>query len=220
MSISHARISRAEISDAGLLFLKLVAFAAMVLDHVDWLLLDGALGFHDTLGRVVFPVFAVVLGINLARAPDAALPRVLWRLVIVGVVASVPYVYLQGSVIPLNVLATFAIAAAVALFLRRGQPVFALPVFLVGGAVVDYAWFGVVAVVAAWWMTQRGFGYGRLLVVAVLVVPFNDSWWSLLAVLLGYVALCLDGPAPRLKWLFYVGYPLHLVVLALIRSYL
>lgn len=206
------------VSDAGLLWLKLSAFVLMVADHVDWFLYGGALGVNATLGRAVFPVFATVLGLNLARMSDAALPRVLRRLVLACLVASAPYVYLQGAVLPLNVLATFALATAVVMFLRRGQFELALPAFVLGGVAVDYAWFGVAAVVAVWWLTQAGYGRGRMLAAALLVVPFNDSWWSLLVLVLGWAVPFLDGPAPRLKWLFYVGYPAHLVALVLLAA--
>lgn len=207
-------------TDAGFLAIKLTAFGLMVLDHLDWFVFGGALGINATFGRVVFPAFAFVLGVNLARMSDAAMRRLLVRLLVAGAVASLPYVYLQGAWLPLNVLFSLAAAVGVVALVRLGLPTFALLLWLASGMLVDYLWCGIAAVVAVWWLTQRGYGYG-LLVAALLVVPINLSLWSLAVVPLNWLALVMPhGQVPRLKWLFYVGYPAHLVVLAVIAAVL
>lgn len=207
------------ISNAGLLLIKLAAFAVMILDHVDWFLYGGALGINATIGRAVFPAFALVLGINLARMGVPGMVRLFGRLILGGLVASVPYVYLQSSWLPLNVLWTLAAAVFAVAFLREGSRFGAFVVWLVAGFFVDYLWLGTAAVIAVWWMASRGM-QGKLLVAALLLVPFNLSWWSLAVLPLGWAASMLPaGDAPRWKHLFYVGYPLHLAALAAISIY-
>lgn len=201
------------VSDAGLLLIKVAAFVVMILDHVDSFLYGGALGIHETVGRAVFPAFAAVLGINLARMDVAGMNRLTSRLLVAGAVAAVPWTLLQGVLLPLNVLWSLAAAVVMVTFLRLGSRLGALLVLLPAGLFLDYQWLGLSAVVAAWWMASRGFR-GKFLVAALLVVPFNGSWWSLAVLPLALAAELLPaGPAPRWKWLFYVGYPLHLALL-------
>lgn len=201
------------VSDAGLLLVKVVALVVMILDHLDSFVYGGALGIHATIGRAVFPAFAAVLGINLARMNVDGMNRLTARLLLAGAVAAVPWTVLQGAVLPLNVLWSLAAAVVMVTFLRLGSRLGALVVWIAAGLFLDYQWLGLLAVVAAWWMASRGVR-GAFVVAALLVVPFNGSWWSLAVVPLALVAELLPaGPAPRWKWLFYVGYPLHLLLL-------
>lgn len=205
-------------SNAGLLLIKLCAFGVMILDHVDWFLYGGALGIHQTIGRAVFPAFACVLGINLARMNLDGMIRLFLRLLGAGTLAQLPYAYLQGSWLPLNVLWTLAAAVLVVASVRAGSRLLGAVVLLGAGCIVDYLWFGVGAVVAVWWLASCGATRGKLLVAALIVVPINLSLWSLSVLVLGFAsALVPPGDAPRLKWLFYVGYPLHLGALAVVR---
>lgn len=205
-------------SSGGLLLIKLCAFGVMILDHVDWFLYGGSLGIHQTIGRAVFPAFACVLGINLARMNLDGMIRLFLRLLGAGTLAQLPYAYLQGSWLPLNVLWTLAAAVLVVASVRAGSRLLAAIVLLAAGCVVDYLWFGIGAVVVVWWLASRGAMRGKLLAAALIVVPINLSLWSLSVLVLGVAsALVPPGDAPRLKWLFYVGYPLHLCALAVVR---
>lgn len=206
------------VSDGGLLLVKVAAFVLMILDHVDWFLFDGALGINATIGRAVFPAFAAVLGINLARMNVGGMYRLTSRLLLGGAVAAVPYTFLQGALLPFNVLWSLAAAVVMVAFLRHGSRLGALLVWIPAGLFLDYQWGGLAAVVGAWWLASRGFR-GAFLLAALLVVPFNGSWWSLAVLPIALAAGTLPaGPAPRWKWLFYVGYPAHLVALALIHE--
>lgn len=207
-------------SDAGLLFAKLAAFVVMVADHVDWFLLDGATGFHATWGRMVFPLFVFVLALNLARPGVAERAGALaLRLLAWGVVSCVAYVPLAG-VLPLNVLFTLAAGAAVVWCIHRGWWLVACSIWAAAGAMVDYYWFGVAALPLVWWLVRSGLGGVTVpVVLTVLLWPVNGSAWTLAAALLTATAYAIPGDAPRLKWLFWAGYPLHLAVLAIAKAY-
>lgn len=210
--------SRPALSDAGLLFLKLTAFVVMVLDHADWLLFGSDLGIHATLGRIVFPTFALVLAINLSRVESGRLYGIAARMAAVGLLASPAYVYLQGATVPFNVMFTLALSLLVLALWRSGLCVMAGALAGFGGLFVDYQWFGIAAVLVPMVLIQRGMSlHVAAVVVAVLLLPVNGSLWALLVLPLLYGAQQLQGRAPRLKWLFYVGYPVHLLVLALLR---
>lgn len=202
-------------SEAGTLFAKLAALALMVADHVDWMLFDGAYGVHASLGRQVFPIFAFVLAMNLVRArdPSHVVRTVAPRMALVGVVASLAYVPLAG-IYPLNVMFTLALATAVFGCWRMGWKIAAASMFVVGGAAVDYLWFGVACVLLATWAIPRGFGVLTLPVLfAGLLWPVNINWWALSAIPTLILASMLEGQAGRYKWLFYAVYPIHLCAL-------
>lgn len=201
--------------DAALLALKLAAFAFMVADHVDWLLFDAAYGIHDTIGRAVFPTFALVLAMNLCRARD--LYRLALRMAIVGLVASLPYIALQGHWWPLNIMFTLALAVVVVGLWRDDMKHLAVWSAVLGGFVVDYQWFGLLAILGPYWLMRRGESVLWGLLLAILcMVPINGNAWALLALPLFLGVSLLEGSASRLKWLFYVGYPAHLVLLWLV----
>lgn len=206
--------------DAGWLTLKLFALLAMLFDHVDWLLFASALDFHDTVGRAVFPLFALILGRNLARAnPAHMLTKVVPRMALVGAVAALPYAVLAGPW-PLNVMFTLAGAVVIhsAWSLGYRQPAFWA--FLLFGMVVDYQWFGLGCVLASAWAFRRVMEpVLHLVAMAVILWPYNGSGWALSSIPVYLLCVQVTGNAPRLKWLFYAFYPLHLAVLAAIAFY-
>lgn len=203
------------ISNAGLLFLKVSVLVCMVIGHADWLLFDKALGFHATIGRTVAPAFAVVLALNLHRLRAGRGGVLLWRLAFFGVLSQVPYAYLQGDVLPLNILFALLVSVSVVLLSDRGRWFDALLVALVGGAAVDYAWFGVAALWGAHWLLGRGVSiWGAGAWAAFAFACWNGTLWSFGVLAWLGLASLLKGDAPRWRWLFYVGYPLHLGLLA------
>lgn len=215
--------SRAVISDAALLLLKLFALGWMVGDHLDMWLYGGRLGIHDGIGRIVFPLFAFVLAYNLTRVPQGKLWTLAGRLFVAGAIASPAYIALQGSPLLLNVLFTLGLAVAIGAAWLEGWAVLAGVMFVAGGYLVDYQWFGLLCVLVGWWSLRVGNACGELracalslpALFAALLWPINGSWWALLAVPLVVVAaVTVDGPAPRWRWLFYAAYPAHLYVLA------
>lgn len=206
-----------DLSPAAILALKVGACVAMVLDHIDWLLFDSSLFFHDTLGRAVFPVFAFILARNLARAEPAHMLRsVVPRMVAVGVVAQLAYGALVDWSGPLNVMFSLALAVSVVSWWNAGRYVAALVAFVLFGAVVDYLWFGVAMIAVFTWLQGREgipawfYGVGA----ALFLYPVNGGAWAVLLAPLLLLAGRLDGPAARYKWLFYAFYPLHLYILA------
>ena len=204
----------------GALYLKTVAVLLMVFDHFDTAIMGGALGVHATIGRIVFPIFAVVLAFNLARSDNAdhLLSSVAPRMAAFGLLAMPAYVYLY-DVYPANVMFTLAASVLVVSLVLERRWLLAGLLFAVAGAWVDYGWFGIGGVVGAWYLVQTGRGFLAPALVAVLVYPINGTLWALVAVPLVAAAGCLQGSAPRLKWAFYAAYPLHLLAIACVKVF-
>lgn len=206
--------------------MKWGALVLMTLDHVDAFVYGRTLLWAGALGRLVFPIFAVVLAINLAR--PGALERGVYRRVLVRLVAFAALAEPAHALVashrwgwwPLNVMATFAVFVGCAWLLEHRRHELAAALFLVGGALVEYAWPGVALCLATWWLYRSP---GMLPAVALgvswssleLVNGNSLALWALplLALLAG-----LQLRVPRLRWAFYAYYPLHLVAFVLLTK--
>lgn len=207
------------LSSGGVEALKWVALLAMVADHVNAVFYARELGTWATAtGRVAMPLFAIVLGYNLARlgADRAACLR---RLLLFGALALPAHAYLfaqAGGWWPLNIMATFAVAVGVLVLQERGQGMAALALFLLGGAFAEYWWPGVVLVLAVCVYARRPGTREAVAVVASLLAlcAVNGNAWALLALPLVVAASAAELRVPRLRWVFWWFYPVHLATLA------
>lgn len=221
---SAARDSRSDLS-----LCKWVALLAMSADHVNKYMLSEHEPALFAFGRLAFPLFAAVLGLNLARSglDSRARWRTIRRLAVVGAVAQIPFIGLGPVFVgwwPLNAMASLLCVAIVVTMLERTdwRGYFgAAAVFAVGGALVEFWWPGLLIGIGAW-LTARGPRF-RSLAWAGLGLGFmglgwiNDTHWALLALPVLAVARWLPQ-APRAKWGFYAYYPLHLGLLWALRA--
>lgn len=213
--------------------LKWLAVLLMTGDHVARVLFGGYVPVVSELGRIAFPVFALVMAYNLAQ-PGADVGKSVRRLLVWGIVSQPVHALAFGYWLPVNVLLSFALAAA-GVWCAQGRR---WPLFLlcVGPAplLVDYQWSGVALVLAAWhWFRSRrdlreaGASINGLYFETlqdwrdypfVMVLPlcllcaYNGNGWALLAppvLLLGD----LSWKVPRTRWAFYGYYVGHLALL-------
>lgn len=199
----------------------------MLGDHVNKYLFNGTLPWLFELGRLAMPLFGTVLAYNLARPEmtDKQIKRVIFRLALFAGLAT-PFFIALGGVkygwLPLNIFFTLLIATVVVRLLDSGRPVYvllAVAIFLFGGFVVEFHWYAIAVVAAAWAFFNRpGAGTALLVVLAISSLWFiNANFYALLAIPLVISGSFINGGIPRLKWLFYGVYPLHLGALLLIR---
>lgn len=219
------RLPRLVLRDGAVETLKWLALALMVVDHVNKYLLDWSTPWMFAAGRLAMPLFAIVLGYNLARferTDIAGLRRVLVRLALTAVVASVPFFALgkasAGGWWPLNILVTLASAVAALLLWRSTFPLrrtTAALVFVAGGALGEFFW-PAMAIVLATCSYTRAPSVPALAVLGTstaLLGLVNGNAWALAALPLVALATQLRLRIPRLRWVFYAAYPAHLAVL-------
>ncbi len=231
---AHARWA---LTDASLEWLKWIAVGAMLLDHLNWFLFAGggdpqrgAFPWMNDVGRLAFPLFALVFGINLARVLDAPerparLARMFGRLFVAGVIAQVAYWVLRGYFWPLNVLATFSVAATVAIlwqadcksFIRRAA---AVAVFVVGGLFVEYWWIGVGLILASQLLRRGPLPLSALPFLALLapLCLLNGNVYALGALVLASALAGARWAPPRVPGLLHVVYAGHLWVLVIVAA--
>jgi len=223
-------------TSSGREFLKWIALVLMTGDHLVKVFGLGYVPVVSELGRIAFPLFALVMAYNLAQlGADAG--KSAKRLALWGLVASPAAYFAFGMLFPLNVLLTFAVAAAaIAAYERRQWPLAAV-LTLVAPLVLDYAWPGVWLVLASWgWFRNHGVRMHFLLgswdwrrqrlylalpvwvwICMGLLCWYNGNAWALLALPVLLLAE-LDWRVGRFGRFFYVYYVGHLALLALIAS--
>lgn len=215
--------------------LKWIGLAAMLGDHVDKALFGGDLPALGEIGRIAFPLFALVFGYNLARERPAARTgdaagwpqayrRTLWRLLGFGVLAF-PFSVLafqRWDLLPVNILFTLAAGLGLVWCIRRNDVAGALvaPVlFLGGGLLVEFGWPGLMLVVACWACFARPgiAAWSAACASLLLVAAVNGNLHALWAAPVAWIVSRLRIELPRNRWVFYAFYPAHLAVLAGLR---
>lgn len=221
-----------ESSTGALEALKWVALLAMVADHVNRFWLHGSVLPLQVIGRLAFPLFAFVLGCNLARREPPEVARLVGRLLIAGLLAQPFFMLLTRSAWHLNVLFTFAVAAVlVAGWSRahsRRERVALGVVALAGGIFVEFNWYGLALVVAAHQACRRQTRGAALALLAALLaltlwlVPASGpvAWAGLGACPAVLLVRRWTRARRRRPGVFYVFYPLHLALLAAVQPFL
>ncbi|QDL28234.1 TraX family protein [Stenotrophomonas maltophilia] len=198
--------------------LKWIALLTMTGDHVAKVVFGGYLPVVSELGRIAFPLFALVMACNLAQ-PGADLRKSIRRLALWGVIAQPLHALAFGSWLPLNILLTFALAAVAVHALANNRPVQLLLAAGLLPMLVDYQWAGVGSVLLAW-IAFRHRAWWLLLAALAAVCWANHNGWALLAIPIVLLAARMTWQLPRWRWVFYGYYVGHLAVLALIAHLL
>lgn len=218
-------LAQVQLSDGMVEALKFLALVLMVLDHTNRFVLDGNVPMFFYLGRLAFPLFAIILGWNLARSDlfdSGAGSRMLKRLFLFGLVASFPYNVMLGyQWWQLNILFTLWAGAAIVHLVRKqdvASIVLAVALFAGSGMVVDYAWYGVAVCITSWTYCRRPTWLSFFAWIASIasLTLINGNFLALLSVPIFLFASRKEIRFPRYRYFFYWFYPLHLAVLGLV----
>ena len=221
--------------------LKIIAMVSMLLDHVGLVLFPDLLIFR-ILGRISFPIFAYMIAEGCFYTRNRV--RYLLHLLILGVGCQVVF-FIATGMHYLGILITFSLSVTVICtvdhFLRRkcfwnGALVVLVLLGVAFAAViapilwreqgydVDYGYIGVLIPIVVYYMPTRLWkllSLGVLLAVMAATAP-AFQWASMGALIL---LLLYNGHRGRasMKYVFYVFYPVHLVVvygIGMLISYL
>ena len=217
-------LPRVIISDGALEALKCVALVLMTGDHINKYLLHESNPYLFAAGRLVMPLFVFVLAYNLSRPgalANGVYGRTLKRMLVFACIAAIPHVALGGLLWhwwPLNVLFTLAVATAMLCLIDQRRLFAATVVAGIGGALGEFWWPALLLAAAIWCYVRRPSASAILCAVVALAAftVFNGNWWAFGAFPVIIAASFLKIHVPRLRWAFYVYYPLHLAVLWLV----
>jgi hypothetical protein len=222
-----------EFTDGQLEAMKWFAFGTMLIDHFG----RYAFGMSEqswafAVSRVTFPLFALVLAVNLARPGDRAARafRTARRLALWAGISLLPSWWARDAFLPVNVLATLALGALVFAVLERARRVVArLGITLMAAIVGAFAEFSVpgvllVPALATYVASGRALSGSMALagfgLVAGLNLSVGDGWAVVGTFAAAPVALALCRLPLRVrrrKWVFYASYPAHLAAVVAVR---
>lgn len=221
----HPQLPNIVISDGTLEGLKWLGLVLMTGDHLNKYLFNGTLPYLFELGRIAMPIFTIVLALNLAREmerPSDLYKRTMIRLVFFGSIATFPFVSLGGlysGFWPLNILFTLTAMTATVFFIERKQHITAFLVFLLTGAVVEFWWPALLLGVSVWaYARYPAWPFATIAALACASLSIvNENLWAMAVFPIFFAATHYQLPIPRIRWLFYTYYPLHLCVICIIR---
>ncbi len=218
--------------------LKIIAMVSMLCDHVGLLFFPGVVIFR-AIGRIAFPIFAYMIAEGCRYTKNRA--KYLGIIAAMAVAFQVVYFVAMESLYQ-GILVTFSLAiitiyaidgifkskklwtvlASVAAILFVLAFLFVLPVLLKGTDFdIDYGLWGILLPVAVYYLPNRisrTVGIALLLLARAIhytVFPValgTLQWFSLLSALLLALYNGERGKA-KMKYVFYIFYPAHLVIL-------
>jgi len=220
-------------TDGQLEALKWIALASMFVDHFGRHLLGWEQ--HSIVfaaGRIAFPLFALVLGLNLARPGDRAgrALRTSVRLAVACAVSVLPSIWARGDPAVVNIFGTLALGTALCWLLATpghvGWRVALCLAIAYASGHVEYDLLGVFLIPAIYlWRVEEDRAFAMLALVLFLAVAnLNRSFGgayglvgTLLALPLAMVLGRVRVEVPRMRWLFYAIYPVHLALIGALK---
>lgn len=218
--------------------LKFIAFFTMLLDHAAVLLFDGFLPLR-ILGRLSFPIFAYMIAEGCRYTSNRR--RYFLRMFFLGVLCNLIY-FIAAKQLTFSILITFSLSILLIYLIdslrmaREEKHVPVLPVlgilllltvaFFLGGkssplrafgVTLDYGIVGVLTP-ALLYCLPKPWQKLVMLGAAMVAETLCTEWYQIFSLLAIPLLLLYNGKpgSPRLKYFFYLGYPLHLVLLAAI----
>lgn len=209
--------------------LKIIALIAMTLDHVGVQLLPNVLLLR-IIGRLSFPIFTYMIAEGCLYTRSRM--RYFAGMAALAAVCQGVYFFAMGSLY-MSVLVSFCLSILLIYAIdygRRGGIRWAVPLLALGAVAfltillprllpgtdyaVDYGFFGVLLPVFVYLGTSRKDKFALLSAGLILLSRTLGTiqWFSLLALIPLYFYNGTRG-ARKLKYLFYVYYPAHLVMI-------
>jgi len=217
--------------------LKIIAAASMLLDHMGLLIFPQA-GFLRVLGRLAFPIYAFCIAEGFYHTRNKG--KYFLQIFLLGAVCQLVYYIADGSMY-LGVLITFSVSILLMWALERVKkapagertvPALSFAALMVLAALlchvmeVDYGFCGIMLPLLASISREKRlrltlFALG-LLALCLRLAQFGGmdvQWWSLCTLPLLWAYNGQPGKY-RMKYFFYVFYPVHLAALYLIAMFI
>ncbi|MFD2216405.1 TraX family protein [Metabacillus endolithicus] len=195
--------------------LKLIAILSMLTDHIG-LIFFPQIEFLRVVGRIAFPLFA--FGIAVGSYYTKSIKKYAIRLFVFALISTVPH-YLVINNMQFNILFTFLVSVIGIAFLKEEKKLYGLLWLLAVPIILplEYGLYGVWVPVLFYLFRQKKMI--QLLLFALVTIffcLFYSTWIQLFAV--PFLLLIFWKPGFQLnlpKYLFYLFYPLHLILLGI-----
>ena len=214
--------------------LKIIAVVSMLVDHIGAYLFPDILIFR-IIGRIAFPIFAYFIAEGWKRTRSKK--KYFFMLVIFAVISQIPYFLLRRN-LELNILFTFILSIALIYFIEKYKNNSILSMLGLAGiflisvighifGIIDYGIIGILIPAIIYFVSNKNLSFlffGILLCLIPLEIYLLDSitfqnsiqFFSLISLFLLYLYNGEKGKI-NLKYFFYIFYPLHLLVIYIIK---
>ena len=213
-------------------FVKFFALIAMTADHVDKLYVHATLLDH-TIGRMAFPIFSFLIISNFYTYHPVK--KYLWRLLGFGILTQIAFHVFEIPLPTLNILFTFLWAI---IFIQSSEWVCSKTKSLIW----QFYWVGLLFLILQPLICMSDYSlFGFLFLISLYVERRNPSKLNCLAVFLSGIIMNsssimaavttgltlfgllflfnISGGKRLFKWwFFYLYYPLHLVIIQLLKG--
>lgn len=202
----------------------------MVIDHANKFLPSLHLQSLYPAGRLAMPIFAFTFGYSLSHLKmhkKEYAHKLLIRLLLAALIASAPFIYLQNNFIafefwPLNIIFMFLLASII-LYINtweiKYKKIIQTLLFVIGGMFVEFYWAGLLIVIFSYCFAKKPIWQNLLLIIfsLILLIDLNGNFYAFLFLPIIYLSQFVDIKIIRIKHIFYYLYPLHLLIIALIK---
>lgn len=208
--------------------LKILAIIFMTIDHVG-LLLFPSVRILRAIGRLAFPIFAFQIGIGFKHTRSKE--KYILRMLLFTLISQLPFaLFLEAAKISpvLNIGATFTLALLALYTINKftknwiKYPVLILIISIAAYVPMDYGLIGVLIVIALYFSNySKVIGITLFVLLELINCGINKSMFSLPATLaILPILLYNDKKGPNIKYLFYIFYPLHMLIILAIKNFI
>ena len=220
--------------------LKIIALISMLCDHVSYLILDTP-NYLNIIGRIAFPIFAFQISEGYTHTKN--LKKYILRLFIFAIISQIPFTLFLYSLgindFSFNVFFTLLLGLlSITIYDKIKDkynkylgfiPVIAL-IILAQILKCDYGWYGVTLIFLFYLFKEKrllmNISAISLIFIKYLITFTNEPHIYYLYFILGaitsliFINLYDNKKGKNIKHFLYVFYPLHLLILALIKMYI
>ena len=208
--------------------LKILAVLSMLIDHIGYVFFPTEY-IYRIIGRIAMPIFAFQIAIGFDHTTNRE--KYIFRMLLFAIVSQIPYqliTSIHGDNFSLNIGFTFLFALLLLYSLENIKPIFLkittiIPIiFLAYFLNYDYWLYGVALVIIFFYSIKKPYIMIPLVfLVTSIYVLYKNSPFQLYSFVALAPLLFFNGKkGPSLKWLFYVFYPLHMLILYAIKLFL
>lgn len=207
--------------------LKILGIILMTVDHIGLMFVEQDYIFR-AIGRIAFPIFAFQITQGFKHTKNKE--NYILKLLIFTIISQLPYWLFLKTAIPtipfsLNVGGTLTLGALCLYVIEKIQylplRVILVPLLILIGFFIpiDYGWFGITMIVLFYLFENNVVLLSTSLFFIVIIYCITRLSIFELPVLLALLPIFAynQKQGPKVKYLFYIFYPLHLLILTVIK---
>lgn len=213
-------------------FIKILALITMTIDHIGWIIFGGHKALN-IIGRISFPLFAFMIAEG-SHYTKHRYKRLL-SILVIGVICQIVFFVVEQS-LDLNIFITFGMSITLITILQLAEEKKDYLLYILFGILSAVFFFFSEILPHKINFYRYGVQYGAVGVfLSVVVYVLKNRWLKLIAVAIMMLAFALSGNNPiyywaplaviplmlyngqrgkwNIKYLFYLYFPLHFVVI-------